>query len=223
MPPSCCYTIETREGRGHCLVTTMDLVPGQLILTEKPLVLSPPTRTKAQCLQCAKIVTGDFHCSRCNFPMCNIQCEEGPQHKGECDLFSKVNFEADIEDVTVRDDHYAAILPIRCLLLKNDPQQWKAFSSLLSHCDQRKTNSTLWSFHQEHSVEMLRDLCEMSGEVTDEEIHRVIGIFYINSLEVDLPPGYGEEMGFYPMFSNINHSCIANSRVVKLPSKALEA
>jgi len=50
----------------------------------------------------------------------------------------------------------------------------------------------------------------------------VIGIFSINSLEIDLPPGYGEEMGFYPMFSNINHSCISNSRVVKLPSKAVE-
>jgi hypothetical protein len=58
--------------------------------------------------------------------------------------------------------------------------------------------------------------------VTEEEIHRVIGIFSINSLEVELGPGHGEEMGFYPAFSNINHSCLANARVVKLPDKSVE-
>ena len=30
-----------------------------------------------------------------------------------------------------------------------------------------------------------------------------------------LGAGYGELMGFYPVFSNINHSCISNSKVIK--------
>ena len=75
---------------------------------------------------------------------------------------------------------------------------------------------------QEHSVEMTRDTCELGDEVTEEELHRLIGIFMINSLEVELGPGHGEEMGFYPVFSNINHSCLANARLVKLPDKSIE-
>ena len=31
----------------------------------------------------------------------------------ECEVFEKANFEAEIEDVKVADDHYAAILPLR--------------------------------------------------------------------------------------------------------------
>ena len=61
-----------------------------------------------------------------------------------------------------------------------------------------------------------------SKQVSEEELHRLIGIFMINSLEVELGPGHGEEMGFYPVFSNINHSCLANARLVKLPDKSIE-
>ena len=34
-------------------------------------------------------------------------------HRIECEVFEKANFEAEIEDVKVADDHYAAILPLR--------------------------------------------------------------------------------------------------------------
>ena len=31
----------------------------------------------------------------------------------ECEVFEKANFEAEIEDLKIADDHYAAILPLR--------------------------------------------------------------------------------------------------------------
>ena len=34
-------------------------------------------------------------------------------HRIECEVFAKANIEAEIEDVKVADDHYAAILPLR--------------------------------------------------------------------------------------------------------------
>ena len=37
----------------------------------------------------------------------------GYVHRIECEVFEKANFEAEIEDVKVADDHYAAILPLR--------------------------------------------------------------------------------------------------------------
>ena len=45
--------------------------------------------------------------------MCSETCSEGDTHRQECQILSGVNFEADIEDLTVCDDHYAAILPLR--------------------------------------------------------------------------------------------------------------
>ena len=125
---------------------------------------------------------------------------------------------------------------IRILALRQDPEKWSAFTSFLSHCQGRRRNAAQWAFlqvvlgisfaelfiSQEHSVEMTRDTCELGDEVTEEELHRLIGIFMINSLEVELGPGHGEEMGFYPVFSNINHACLANARLVKLPDKSIE-
>merc|ERR1712015_391153 len=94
--------------------------------------------------------------------------------------------------------------------------------SFLSHCEGRRANRAQWAFLQEHSVEMVRDVCELEDEVGEEELHKIIGIFTINSLEVELEEGYGEEMGFYPTFANINHSCISNAKVVKLLDKRVE-
>ena len=154
--------------------------------------------------------------------MCSVECEEGALHQLECQVFLRADFEAEIEDFDQLDDHYAAILPLRCLALKSDPEKWKIFNSFMSHCDGRRKKESMWAYHQEHSVEVLRDLCELGDEVTEEELHRLIGIFSINSLAVELGPGFGEEGAFYPNFSNINHSCVANCRVVKLPGKAVE-
>ena len=58
----------------------------------------------------------------------------------------------------------------------------------------------------------MRDMCEYREELTGDEIHKMIGIMSVNSLEIEL----GEEMGFYPTFSNINHSYLANAKPVKL-------
>ena len=73
----------------------------------------------------------------------------------------------------------------------------------------------------------------MGERWTDEDIHRMIGIMMVNSLGIDLGSKqerfwkanfyfftgkeYGELTGFYPVFSNINHSCIANCKPVKRP------
>ena len=58
-------------------------------------------------------VSGAYKCPRCNFPMCDEVCAEGDIHMMECRILTKVDFEADVEDVNVVDDHYAAILPLR--------------------------------------------------------------------------------------------------------------
>ena len=67
-----------------------------------------------------------------------------------------------------------------------------------------------------------RDICEFRDTFSEAEIQRMIGIMSVNSLGIDLGPDHGELMGFYPLFSNLNHSCLANSRPVKRPDLGVE-
>ena len=106
-------------------------------------------------------------------PAQSLACQQGPLHQQECQVLSGADFEADIEDCDAPDDHYAAILPLRCLALKKDPTKWEVFSSFLSHCEARRdSGGQLWRYHQEHSVQMLRDTLELKEQVSVEEIHR---------------------------------------------------
>ena len=44
----------------------------------------------------------------------------------------------------------------------------------------------------------------------------------VNSLDIDTGDGHGDLMGFYPVFSNINHSCISNCKPVKTKDMRVE-
>lgn len=106
---------------------------------------------------------------------------------------------------------------------EKEPEKWKLFQTFQSHCQERRSaNTDLWAYHEEHGVEFVRDMCEYKEELTGDEIHRMIGIMSVNSLEIELGEGYGEEMGFYPAFSNINHSCLANAKPVKRKDKEVQ-
>ena len=50
---------------------------------------------------------------RCGFPLCSARCAAGELHRVECSVLEQADFEAEIEDFEVEDDHYAAIMPIR--------------------------------------------------------------------------------------------------------------
>ena len=50
----------------------------------------------------------------------------------------------------------------------------------------------------------------------------MIGIMTTNGLDISLGKGYGELMGFYPVFSNLNHSCLANAKPVKKRDQRVE-
>ena len=112
------YRVKEVEGKGKCVIAARDIEQGEIVLIDTPILVSPSTKSKAQCLQCSKLVDGSFRCTGCNFPMCGDRCAAGETHNLECEVFKRVDFEADIEDLKIVDDHYAAILPLRCIQLK---------------------------------------------------------------------------------------------------------
>ena len=215
--------IERRE-RGKCLVARRDIQPGELVLRDKPIVQSPYTKSLAQCLQCGRKVDGSYRCRKCGFPMCDISCANGDVHRVECLILSRENFEAEIDNVDEMDDHYACIMPLRCLALRtSDPEAWKLFSGFQSHVSlQRRLHPTVWEYHQEHCVQFIRDVLELGDQFTAEEINEAVYIMYTNSVNMELGPGHGALTGFYPVFANMNHSCVSNTKTLKLPNNVLE-
>ena len=97
------------------MIATRDLEPTDLILRDTAVVVSPYTRSSAQCLQCSRKISNnhEYTCHRCGFPMCDEQCAAGDLHKVECRILEAADFEADIEELEDKDDHYACIMPLR--------------------------------------------------------------------------------------------------------------
>ena len=119
------FKVSVREGRGRCLVATRDIQPGELILRDKPIVQAPYTKTKPQCLQCARRVDGSYRCRKCGFPMCDLTCANGELHRVECRVLEEENFEAEIDYFDDWDDHYACVMPLRFGV-----SLWNIFSSI---------------------------------------------------------------------------------------------
>ena len=139
-PASTClpFTRVLLPGRGHCLVATRDLLPGELVLSELPAITAPYTRSRPVCLQCYALLSpASPRCRGCGFPGCSPACLAGPRHAPECRLMAGAEFEAEVEEWTGEPDpHYAAILPLRCLLLQQtNPSTWRQFAALHHHCD----------------------------------------------------------------------------------------
>jgi len=156
--------------------------------------------------------------------MCNSFCASGNLHKIECDLLAKADFEAEIEDFSINDDHYACIMPIRCLSLKqSNSAGWSAFMEFQGHIDlQMEHHPGMWDYHKEHCAEFLCDTLELGHMFSEEEILEAVYIMYTNSVNMDLGPGKGPLTGFYPLFANMNHDCQCNTKTVKLPDNRLE-
>ena len=95
------YKVKNDLEMGRYLVATRNIKQGEVIVHEQPIVLGPYTRSKAQCLNCFKLIDSKnrFDCSRCGFPVCGEECERGIYHQEECELFESVGYKAAIENV----------------------------------------------------------------------------------------------------------------------------
>lgn len=109
---------------------TRDIRAGELILREKPLVLGPKISCAPLCLGCHRTlevpigVRNFYKCSRCQWPLCGRDCEAAEGHARECALMSRRKFVAKIDfdsaNPNRRESAYCTIMPLRCMLLKED-------------------------------------------------------------------------------------------------------
>eukprot|EP00091_Calanus_sinicus_P012451 TRINITY_DN28067_c0_g1_i1.p2 TRINITY_DN28067_c0_g1~~TRINITY_DN28067_c0_g1_i1.p2 ORF type:complete len:102 (-),score=20.19 TRINITY_DN28067_c0_g1_i1:76-381(-) len=74
-----CWEIEKNEKYGRYMVAARDIAPGEIILTEKPLMWGPyPTNSVLVCVGCFRHMNGDLKvsgCTRCQLPVCSQKCQ----------------------------------------------------------------------------------------------------------------------------------------------------
>lgn len=114
---------------GRHYIASRDIKQNEIILREAPLILGPKLASTAICLGCNQHLevheneTNFYKCSKCQWPLCSENCEKSKLHITECDLLCKSNFQCPINYVATEKDKketaYFAIVPLRCLLLKN--------------------------------------------------------------------------------------------------------
>ncbi|KAL4707869.1 hypothetical protein ACJJTC_010304 [Scirpophaga incertulas] len=157
------YEARSSEELGRYLVAARDLSPGDLVLTERPLVFGPKgmpdPEASMPCVGCYKPVFTDVgeRCSQCGWPVCSGNCPglKDPRHHGvECKILS-----ARPECVLIgMADYYRhdALLPLRCLLLQTtDPGKWEKLLEMQSHMECRLPGTEAYDEANEFIVEYL--------------------------------------------------------------------
>ncbi|XP_054267865.1 histone-lysine N-methyltransferase set-18-like isoform X1 [Macrosteles quadrilineatus] len=208
------YEVKVSKELGRYLVASRDLVAGEVIMEEAPVVAGPKLADPSPvCLGCLR-PPGHARCDQCGWPVCSPMCPglRDPHHHGvECKLLS-------LSPVTdSRQCRYECILPLRCLLLqKRNPKKWKTIMSLETHIDQRGPSTDVYKELNENVVNYLTQnyLSKLDSSALDDMspdvIHRICGAIDVNAMEIlenDV-----EVLAILPTASIMCHSCVPNTK-----------
>ncbi|XP_045488862.1 SET domain-containing protein SmydA-8 [Pieris rapae] len=223
------YEIHASEDLGRYLVASRDLSPGDIVIEESPIVFGPKAmadpESKMPCVGCYKPIFTDVgeRCSKCGWPVCSGNCPglTDPRHHGvECHILSSRPH--CVLDNMAEYYRHDALLPLRCLLLKNiDPERWKLVMDMQSHMESRAPGTEAYDEADEFIVDYLitNFISKLDGDIktkylphaSKELLHTICGIIDTNALEIRLPDG-SELNGLYAKTSVMEHSCVPNTK-----------
>ncbi|CAH1639287.1 unnamed protein product [Spodoptera littoralis] len=171
---------------GRHLVASRDLNPGDIVLTERPLVFGPKAMLDpevampcAGCYQPVFTESGE-RCTMCGWPVCSGNCPglKDPRHHGaECKILS---------------------LRPECVL-KNMADYY------------REANEFIVEYLINNFINKMDEKLRKSYEITSELLHRICGIIDTNALEIRLPQGT-ELSALYAVTCKMEHSCMPNTK-----------
>ena len=155
-------------------------------------------------------------------------------HAIECQIFSSNRVNIDITNFDNPHAIYSAIGPIRLLEIRKksittEDNVWNRIAKLPHHSEERKSlRGGEWKMFQLDVVDLLRDRCFMKSDISEDELHQIIGIFVVNSVSLDKNKQiHGRAL--FPVFSLINHDCLSNAKfqisfeVLKTPKICVKA
>ncbi|XP_041982387.1 SET domain-containing protein SmydA-8 [Aricia agestis] len=223
------YKVEHSDDFGRYLSAARDLNPGDVVLTESPLVFGPKgmpdPEASMPCVGCYKPVFTDVgeRCARCGWPICSGSCaglKDPLHHARECDVLS-ARPDCVLDNMA---DYYRhdALLPLRCLLLqKSEPEKWQKLMELQSHMECRLPGTEAYDEANEFIVEyLINNFIEKLSQETRNKyftdtskgiLHKICGIMDTNALEIRLPSG-SELNSLFSETSLLEHSCVPNTK-----------
>ena len=169
------------------ICATRDIKPGEVILEELPVNLSPGLSTKPVCLGCYKYVDGSHPCSKCGWPMCSKSCPFADGHRDECRFYLSQGVKVDAKTFCYDKPEplYDVITPLRVFLSReSNPDAHRIFLELESHLEKWKQVEN-WVENHRYIVQYLQKRID----VTEEEILTVFGICYTNDFSVKVDGG----------------------------------
>ncbi|XP_044252452.1 SET domain-containing protein SmydA-8-like [Tribolium madens] len=210
------FEVKTSKVMGRYMVSRKNLKPGDIILSEAPLVIGPCTGCKVQCLGCYKPLesTPSIRC-KCGWPLCSSKCRGLGKRFGhtqiECEVLKATkssNF-LDYKNFEKMRPNFNAIVPLRCLLLKEtDSWSYQHLMTMETHNEIRRNIPELWQTNQSTVVDRIRRDWGLK-EYSQEEIHSICGILEVNSFEI------GQQgvniRGLYPSAFLMSHDCVPNT------------
>ncbi|XP_050308455.1 SET domain-containing protein SmydA-8-like isoform X2 [Anthonomus grandis grandis] len=209
---------------GKCLIATRDLQPGDLILTENPLVYGPRPHMVEEgpipCPGCCRLIIPDkaARCEGCDFPVCNPKCpglKDMDRHGHECMILGL----RDVRAINGLHDFYRqdVLLTLRCLLLQNrHPKKFQQILDMESHMDRRGKNTDTYKvadYLLDNFFAPMRILEGKSGkqvlkDISKETIHKICGVIDVNALEINQD---AEITALYPTAYLMEHNCLSNT------------
>ncbi|XP_052758516.1 SET domain-containing protein SmydA-8-like [Galleria mellonella] len=188
-------------GRG--IFATEDIMPGDVLFVDHPLIRGPRSGTTIQrgCTICNKL-DGDefFKCPKCGLLLCSEQCQNTNRHGDDCDIIGGWTKKVPTEEI---DDTLLsrALTAIRSLLLNEEQKQ--LMLSLVAHMEPPHGSEITrlkkyFDFSDEDEQMMILACCALDA----------------NAFQIASPFGVKEmsTRGLYPVAALMNHSCVSNTR-----------
>jgi len=208
----CAYKVCVSSEIGRYLVATRDLKPGEMIVSETPLVMGPQAVTIPLCLVCYKPSDGKYSCPKCGWPMCNAVCAKSPSHEAECNLTASRGNPLQMPPNCYNKPYpiYEVVTILRSLYLKqSSPAKWKKLRELQSHEEARRKNGR-YDKDVATMLRVIREFLKIPESVfTTQEILDVCGVLTVNSHELPVTPVPVQAL--YANISLLEHSCINNA------------
>ncbi|XP_056644381.1 SET domain-containing protein SmydA-8-like isoform X1 [Diorhabda sublineata] len=211
------FFVKTSKIMGRYMVAKKDILPGEIILSELPIVVGPCAGCAVQCLGCYKNLEEEsfVKCKSCNWPLCSYECSGINKRLGhsdvECAILRKTNSSKflNYNDFSNIRSRLCAIVPLRCLILKKvDPKTYDLLLNMEHHNELRMNISEVWNNNQKNVVDTLIDDWGLTC-FSEEEIHTVCGILEINCFEIGQQDR--DIRGLYPTAFLMSHDCVPNT------------
>ena len=175
------YSVASSPQFGRHIVATRNIVQGEVLFQEDPLVFGPQAEGTPLCLSCMSVTDCSFLCPSCGYPMCGLECAQDQVHREECAILAKGPRHVFVEQ-EVQEEAYHVILPLRLLLLGKKGPQLRIVEGMVEHTEERKKGE-YWLEAEEHVVRLLREDCGQK-QWSEEEIQGVVGRLELNCWEI---------------------------------------